>query len=118
MKKAESHGLSFRWQVELDGNALAAPIADSYGEFAYGIYKHISSPLHRIIGRDPEVRDDGTHINVNETIDATVFERWRADPTYRPTNLVEWANRKKVDPAGLHTAIRADDPSVEVPDDH
>jgi hypothetical protein len=27
-----------------------------------------------------------------------VFARWRADPNYRPANLVEWANRKKIDP--------------------
>jgi hypothetical protein len=62
------------------------------------------------------VRDDGSHINVNETIDKTVFERWRADPTYRPRNLLEWAERKKVDPAKLTNSVRADDPSVEVPD--
>ena len=37
-----------------------------------------------------------THTNVNETIDASVFQRWRADPNYRPVNLVEWARRKKV----------------------
>ena len=32
-------------------------------------------------------RDDGSHININETIDVTVFERWRAEPNYRPANL-------------------------------
>jgi hypothetical protein len=50
------------------------------------------------------------------TIDASVFQRWRADPTYRPANLVEWAQRKKVDPAQLQTSVRADDPRVGVPD--
>ena len=116
MKKAESQGLSFRSEVSLDGDALAAPIADSYGEFGYGLYARVSSPLYRVVGQEPDVREDGSHINVNETIDASVFERWRADPAYRPTNLVEWANRKKVDPAQFQTSIRADDPSVEVPD--
>lgn len=116
MKKAESQGLSFRSEVDLDGDALRAQIADSYGEFGYGLYKWISSPLYRTIGREPDVREDGSHINVNETIDASVFARWRADPTYRPINLVEWAARKQVDPAQVKTSIRADDPSVVVPD--
>ncbi len=73
-------------------------------------------PLYRTIGPEPDVREDGTHINVNETIDVSVFKRWRADPTYRPANLVEWAQRKKVDPAQLQTSVRADDPRVVVPD--
>lgn len=73
-------------------------------------------PLYRTIGREPDERDDGSHININETIDASLFERWRADPTYRPMNLVEWAERTKVDPAQLHTSVRADDPATGVPD--
>jgi hypothetical protein len=51
--------------------------------------------------RQPDIQEDGSHININETIDASVFKRWCADPTYRPANLVEWAQRKKVDPAQL-----------------
>jgi hypothetical protein len=62
------------------------------------------------------VREDGSRIKLNETIDASVFERWRADPTYRPANLVEWTQLKKVDPAQLQTSVRANDPRVVVPD--
>jgi len=116
MQKAALHGLSFRSEVALDGNSLKALIIDSYQSFGEGLYAIFSRPLYRSIGREPDVRDDGTHINVNETIDASVFERWRADPTYRPRNLVEWAQRKKVDPAQLQTSVRANDPSVVVPD--
>lgn len=116
MKKAELQGLTFRSEVELDGDDVTAPIADSYGAFAHGLYSWFSSPLYRTIGRDPDVRDDGSHINVNETIDASVFARWRADPNYRPANLVEWATRKKVDPAQLRTSVRADNPRVVVSD--
>jgi hypothetical protein len=116
MKKAESHGLSFRWEVDLDGEALNAPIADSYESFFWGLYPKVYPPLYRIIGREPDVREDGSHITVNESIDASVFDRWRASPTYRPANLVEWAQRKKVDPAQLQTSVRADDPRVDVPD--
>lgn len=116
MKKAEVHGLAFRSEVELDGDSVTAPIADSYGKFGYGIYHWISSPLYRPIGADPIEQDDGTHPTVNETIDASVFKRWRADPAYRAANLVEWAKRKNVDPGQIQTSVMADDPRVAVPD--
>ncbi|WP_166214566.1 phospholipase effector Tle1 domain-containing protein [Bradyrhizobium septentrionale] len=95
MQKAEAHGLSFRSEVTLDGEALKARIIDSYHSFVEGLYAMVYAPLYRTIGGEPDVRENGTHIKVNETIDASVFERWRADPAYRPTNLVEWAKRKK-----------------------
>jgi uncharacterized protein (DUF2235 family) len=116
MKKAESQGLSFRSEVDLDGNSVTAPITDSYKLFGYGLYGRFTRPLYRTIGREPDVRDDGSHVNINETIDASVFERWRTDPGYRPANVVEWAQRKKVDPAQLQTSVRADDPRVAVAD--
>jgi len=109
MKKASLHGLTFRNDVDIDGDAVTAPITDSYKEFARGGYK----PLFRPIGEDPDVRDDGTH---NETIDKSVFDRWRSVPDYRPPNLTEWATRKKVDPAKLTDSVRADDPAVIAPD--
>jgi hypothetical protein len=116
MQKAALHGLSFRSEVALDGNTLKAPIANSYMSFGDGVYAIFSQPIYRPIGPEPDVRENGTHTNVNETIDASVFERWRADPTYRPRNLVEWAQRKKIEPAQLQTSVRANDPSVAVPD--
>lgn len=116
MQKAESQGLSFRSEVTLDGDPLKAPVIDSYHTFGEGFYALITSPLYRTIGQEPDVRADGTHINVNETIDASVFKRWSADPMYRPRNLMEWAKRKKVDPTQLQTSVRADDPGVAVPD--
>jgi hypothetical protein len=116
MKRAESHGLTFRSEVDLDGDAVTAPTTDSYKSFLSGWYAKVFSPLYRTVGREPDVRDDGSHININETIDASVFKRWRSDPTYRPDNLVEWARRKNVDPAQLQTSVRADDPRVVVPD--
>ena len=118
MKKAESHGLAFRAEVDLDGDDVTAKIKNSYREFIYGVYQIISPwPYYRTIGSASNVRADGTHAtNVNETIDANVFKRWRSDPTYRPQNVVEWAQRKNVDPGQLQTSVRADDPSVSVPD--
>jgi hypothetical protein len=116
LKKAESHGLTFRSEVNLDGDDVTAPIADSYESFGSGFYAKVFAPLYRTIGREPDVREDGSHININETIDANVFKRWRADPTYRAANLVEWAQRKKVDPAQFQTSVRTDDPRVNVSD--
>jgi hypothetical protein len=116
MKKASLHGLTFRSDVDIDGDIFTAPIRDSYKEFMDGAYSKASRPFFRTIGQEPDVRDDGTHANVNETIDQSVFDRWRAAPTYRSPNLAEWANKKKVDPAKLSTSVRADDPSVVAPD--
>ncbi|GLS45893.1 DUF2235 domain-containing protein [Methylobacterium brachythecii] len=115
MEKAQSHGLQFRSEVEFDGDALKAPTVDSYALFGRGLYKLVSSPLYRIIGQEPEQRPDGSHTNVNETIDTSVFDRWRADPEYRPKNLIEWAERKRVDPAQVRSSVRADNPAVAVP---
>jgi uncharacterized protein (DUF2235 family) len=116
MKKAQMHGLSFRSDVDLDGDSLTAQIADSYKSFGSGVYALVSPPLYRPIGRDPEVQDNGTHTNINETVDRSVFDRWRADAAYRPNNLTEWAKRKNVDPVKLDGSVRADDPKVTVAD--
>ncbi|MDI4239504.1 DUF2235 domain-containing protein [Bradyrhizobium sp. Arg237L] len=114
MAKAQAHGLSFRSEVIFDGDAVKARIIDSYHSFVEGAYSIVSSPLNRVIGAEPDVQSNGTHTTVNETIDASVFQRWQADPTYRPPSLVEWAKRKNVDPVRLQTSIRADDPRVTV----
>lgn len=116
VKKAKMHGLSFRSDVDLDGNSLSAQIADSYKSFGSGVYALISPPLYRTIGREPELRDNGTHTNVNEEIDNSMFDRWRADTAYRPKNLIEWAQRKRIHPVRLESSVRADDPEVMVAD--
>lgn len=116
MKKAEAQGLTFRSEVDLDGDPITAPIADSYADFAGGSYKYLSAPYYRVIGRSPLDAADGQHVNVNETIDQSVFDRWRADPTYRPANLLEWAHRMHVDPTRVRSTVRADDPRVAVAD--
>jgi hypothetical protein len=46
--------------------------------------------------------------NINETIDASVFERWRDDNNYRPPNIKEWALRRAVDPNVISGSISAD----------
>ena len=61
------------------------------------------------------MRPDGRHTNVSEIIDVPVFDRWRADATYRPKSLTEWAERKKMDSAQARSSVRADTPTVAVP---
>jgi hypothetical protein len=116
MKKASLYGLTFRNDVEIDGDILSARINDSRKEFLGGAYAKLSGTFYRPIGGAPELRDNGTHTNVNETVDRSVFDRWRATPAYRPQNLIEWAKRKNVDPAELRASVRADDPSIGAPD--
>jgi uncharacterized protein (DUF2235 family) len=84
MKKASLHGLAFRNDVDLDGDELKAPVADSYRDFMYGIYRLVSRPYYRPIGAPPTRVWDGTDNNVNETIDSSVFARWNADANYWP----------------------------------
>jgi len=116
MKKASGHGLAFRQDVEIDGDLLTAPISDSYREFAKGMYSKVYSRSYRELGGEPKTLEGGIHTTVNETIDASVFNRWRQSSEYRPPTVVEWAARKKVDPAAFMHSIRADTPSVVAPD--
>jgi len=113
MKKASLHGLTFRNDVTLDGDELTAPITDSYRDFLYGLYHLVSAPHYRSIGAAPT--DGGTDTTVNETIDASVFARWRADVGYRPPNVLDWAARRNVDAAALTTSVLADNPTVAAP---
>jgi uncharacterized protein (DUF2235 family) len=116
MKKASVHGLAFRSDVELDGDVLGAPISDSYKDFMSGAYCKMARRHYRPIGGDPQEREDGTHRNVNETIDSSVFDRWRDVPRYRPPNLSDWAKRKSVDPGSFRQSVNANDPKLGAPD--
>jgi uncharacterized protein (DUF2235 family) len=113
-EKAALHGLAFSAPVATSGNLDAAPVADSYAEFLYGAYKLVTAPLFREIDRSPEERSTTVVHTINETIDASVFERWRNNRLYRPQNLVAWATKHRVDPKEINSSIRADDPAIEI----
>lgn len=110
MEKAQQHGLMFKDTVDVDGEEARAPIHDSFAEMAHGLYRlcKLWRPYHRTIGCVPVVDGDRTTTTINETIDSTVFNRWRSDKTYRPPNLVQWA-ADRVDIESLQEAVRADD---------
>ncbi len=115
MEKASRHGLTFRADVVLDPGVLEVRPRDSYGEFGKGLYRYVAQPFYRPIGAPPATSDGGRDEIVNETIDASVFERWRADPTYRPQNLSDWGRRYGVEPGALTDAVLAHDPHTVVP---
>jgi hypothetical protein len=87
MNKADLCGLSFKPLV-IDGGIVTSPITDSYGEFLDGAYKLVEPRFYREIDRTPEERSATIIHTINETVDVSVFDRWRATASYRPPNLV------------------------------
>jgi hypothetical protein len=70
---------------------------------------------YRPIGCPP--LDEGSSVsNINEAIDASVFDHWRNDEIYRPPALQEWAKRRKVDLEAIRASVRADNPAISVAD--
>jgi hypothetical protein len=118
MDKAALHGLAFRAKVTIDGNVHESPVSDSYREFMYGAYRvaKFGRRYYREIGRAVEEKGNYLVNTINESIDASVFDRWRQKLEYRPPNLVRWAHNYGVNPNDLHTTVRADDCQVAITD--
>ncbi|MCG2665731.1 DUF2235 domain-containing protein [Bradyrhizobium sp. GCM10023182] len=114
MDKAGALGLAYRDKVEIDVTEKAPAINDSYSEFGKGLYHLFSKRFFRPVGPPPETGTAATTSRINETIDGSVFDRWRSDAKYRPANLVAWAEAKTIDPAKLFGAVMAADPGVAV----
>lgn len=117
MDKATSRDLTFRRDLDADLSGALPAISDSYSEFMNGVYKVLTlgKRYYRPVGPDP-VPSSAAQMreNINETIDASVFERWRADKNYRPQNLKAWAVRRSVDISAITTSVMADTPSQAV----
>jgi uncharacterized protein (DUF2235 family) len=116
-RKAAAVGLAFRDGFGVEPSTATAPISDSYAQFASGLYRlfTLGRAYYRPIGVPPKDEGDGV-TNINETIDASVFDRWRADKTYRPPQLETWAKSKQIDAGKITNSVRTDDPSVPVAD--
>src|SRR4030095_5015195 len=86
-----------------DGGEHRLPISDSFGTFLHGFYRiaRLNRRYRRTIGGRPlrTHEGDGFSHSLNETIDGSVFDRWREDGGYRPPNLAAWARRHGGDPA-------------------
>ena len=117
MSKANAHGLLFNNEILIDGDENTCPFNDSYAQMGHGIYKLLTfgNAFYRRIGTEPIDTVDAVTTTINESIDVTVFDRWRKDETYRPQNLSDWAKRRNVDPSTLIKSVRADDLTI-VPD--
>ena len=116
--KASLHGLAFRDAVEVEADFARSPVEDSFAEFAGGVYKvlELGQPYYRTIATPREEHPSTWLETINETVDGSVFDYWRANPAYRPQNLVDWAARFSADPAALRGAVMAGDPGRGVPD--
>lgn len=110
MKKAQDHDLAFKAPVELDDDEVHGTIHDSFSQMASGAYKAVKfgKRFYRPIGIGPAVIGDTTTTAINETIDASVFERCRADSSYRPPNLATWARERRCSLEAMQGSVRAD----------
>ena len=115
LAKAAVHGLVFRPGTTFDAPDPQAPIADSYASFGSPLLRLLSPRFHRPVGIPPAKGTARTTERINETIDGSVFDRWRGNDAYKPANLKAWADRHRVDPASLVGAILTSDPAVSAP---
>lgn len=109
MRKAAEHELVFNDEVILDGDEVKARIEDSYAQMGGGLYRLLTlgRRWYRPIGAAPVETPSESTAAINETIDASVFRRWREDPGYRPPNLQTWAARHAVDPGQFQQSVLA-----------
>ncbi len=110
-EEASACGLAFKRKVEVDADAVTLPHHDSFATFAFGLYRalKLGQRHRREIGRDPRPtsrRPGYSHV-LNETIDGSVFDKWRRDRSYRPENLVAWAQKAGKDLAEMRGAADA-----------
>jgi hypothetical protein len=86
----------------MDADSHLDPVCDSYAEMAYGLYRiaTLGRRHSRIIGALTRTvsQPSGEVETVAETIDGSVFDRWRNDSDYRPIGVSAWAERLKLNP--------------------
>jgi uncharacterized protein (DUF2235 family) len=75
-EKAAAAGLDLKSKVPVGAKHHLARINDSYGEMAFGLYKLFNNPHERTYGTA-----------VKESVDASVWARWREMKSYRPGAL-------------------------------
>ena len=76
---------------------------DSFASFGFGLYRllRLNRRHRRAIGRKPRrtrTRPGWSHV-INESIDGSVFDKWRKEETYRPQNLSDWAAATRESPS-------------------
>jgi uncharacterized protein (DUF2235 family) len=102
-QKAKAAGLAFSRDLELTGvEHLEGKPVDSFKRMMKGLYRivRLGRRHYRTVQRPMRDYKGKARIEtINETIDHTVFDRWRSDESYRPKNLIEWSRRTGIDPA-------------------
>jgi uncharacterized protein (DUF2235 family) len=116
MSKARLHGLQFKGSVAIDGDEAQSTVHDSFAQMAGGAYRacKLWRPFYRAIGASPVTNGNKTTSIINETIDGTVFDRWRVDESYRPENLKSWASVHQVAVESMFGPIRAAAPGEKL----
>ena len=79
---ADSAGLALKDKAEVGAKDQLGPISDSFRRFMFGIYRFFRKRHYRRFGA-----------GVNEVVDESVWQRWRADASYRPQSLREHPQR-------------------------
>lgn len=104
-RKATTVGLQFRYATKLTGDEYLGKPVDSYSKFMMGVYKaaKFGRRFYREVGLDKIEVGNGWIVPHYETIDVSVFMKWREDSSYRPKNIKRWAERLGVDPGTLST---------------
>lgn len=74
---AAEAGLELHDRITVAPADCRGPIADSFAAFMFGIYRWVRRRHQRVFGA-----------GVNEVVDESVWQRWRADPSYRPAALL------------------------------
>jgi len=104
-EKAAAHGLEFIDTLAPPSDAVLTENGDSFASFGFGIYRwlKLNRRHYRPIGRQrrPTASRPGWSHTINETIDGSVFDRWRKDGAYRPRNLRDWASAGGASPADM-----------------
>lgn len=105
--KAAALGLAFSERSRPGGRDYTGACVDSYAAFLKGGYRWVSSRFLRPIGASARKVKGGLSTPIEEWVDASVFEKMRADATYRPGNVLDFARRRGIDPLQVQGDLRA-----------
>jgi uncharacterized protein (DUF2235 family) len=111
--QAEKRGLAIAGLPPLQGDEARVNINPPKITLAYALYRLVRPFKHyRPIGSGPMEKKSRAGVvgrvqPIDETIDASVFERWRHDQDYRPEPLLRWSARTGVDPANVTGSVKA-----------
>lgn len=111
-ERARECGLSLTEPVTVGPDDYRGRINDSFAVFLAGAYRlmRLNQRYYRPIGQATMSTPTGPGHPLNETIDESVFHRWRDDRSYRRTakNLTAWADARRLDPAGVEATVPAE----------